>query len=101
MEPFHQLRFSRDAGVDIVTELELLGISVTQKDDSWIGRNHADFHDLICERDGARTVFAVGPDRSDDAFTLMVYVSMLDDHLTANIRVHLESRGAEWGYFDW
>ena len=100
MEPYHQLRFSHNAIGDIDLELVSLGITVTHRSDSWLGHKYPQFHDLVCSREDQRSLFAVGPDSSNDEIMLMVYVNTLDDTLTADIRLHFESRGAKWGYFD-
>lgn len=100
MEPFHQLRISSMDADDIIAELKAIGLTVTQRSESWLRSKHPSFRDLICESDGLRTVLSIGSDSSDTAHTLIVYGNMLDDALRKVVREHFEKLGAEWGYFD-
>lgn len=98
MEPYHQLRIDNSKIVDLAAELTRIGCTVSICHGSWLG--DSGFVDYICERDGSRTVFAVGIDRSDVSFSLLVYPNMGSDDLASTIRVELERIGAEWGYYD-
>ena len=99
MEPFHQLRVPNADVSDVHAELEAIGISLTQRSDSWLGSKQPQFRDVICIDHGRRTVLAIGRDPNDKSQTLIVYVNSTDNSLVREIRVHFEALGASWAYF--
>ncbi len=98
MEPFHQLRIHDTAVADVYTELEAIGFALTLQSDSWLGLKQPHLRDVICERQGRRTVLAIGQDPNAESHTLIVYVSRSDDSLIPEVRAHFEASGASWGY---
>jgi hypothetical protein len=95
MEPFHQLAV--EAGTDFETVFRNLNIATRWSDRRFLVDKPEGFRTLICERDGDQAVFSVG--RRDINTLLFIYVNTLGDSLTRDMRQHLESEGAEWGYY--
>ncbi|EMB14873.1 hypothetical protein RE6C_04392 [Rhodopirellula europaea 6C] len=100
MEPFHQLRIPATDVADVHSELEAIGLTLTQQSDSWLGSKQPHLRDVICECNGRRTVLAIGPDPNDKSHTMIVYVNRGDDSLARDVRAHFETLGASWGYLD-
>ncbi|MEM6689727.1 MAG: hypothetical protein AAF664_09890 [Planctomycetota bacterium] len=100
MEPFHQLSVPIDDVPDLNAALASIGFSTEHTDDSIIVRHAVGFHTLVCRRGDETAAYSYGkPDSIPDTHVL-IYVNMLDHNAQAEIRGHLESLGATWGYTD-
>ncbi len=97
MEPFHQLAVAADT--DLVAECLKLNIASQWSDERFLIDEPDGFRTLICQRDGYRALFSVGPSPHSDDEQLIVYVNRPDDALTHEIRQRLESAGAKWSYY--
>jgi hypothetical protein len=102
MEPYHELQFPADAIPEWRGELRSLGYLVEESSPSWLGRRFPQFVDVLCRREDSRSaLFAAGQvSRSGRTAFVFVYVNLLDDPITQEIRGRFESLGATWDYFD-
>ncbi|QDT07122.1 hypothetical protein K227x_55470 [Rubripirellula lacrimiformis] len=98
MEPFHQLSIPNSAVPKLESAIQSLGVSTEVHSNPILVHKHDGFSTLVCDRDGLRFVGDIGPSPDDPSVTLLVYANTSDHGLQSEIRLHLESLGAMWGY---
>ena len=98
MEPFHQLSVPIAKVPDLDAELASIGFSTEHTDETFLVRNAAGFHTLVCRRGDENAAYSYGTPESAPNIHVLIYVNMLDDAAQSDIRTHLESRGATWSY---